>query len=119
MKFTEMSTQREERSIHARITVASLTGSQASSSSAIPEGYTQLSAAKTATGVYVINFLRAFVRTPVVLPIALTAAAKLFLTVGAVSATSVTINCWNDAGTATDTTGLLLTITGFDVADQV
>lgn len=119
MNFTEMSTQRSERSIHSRTVVASLTGSQASLAAAIPEGYTQLSGAKTATGVYVYNFLKPFVRAPTVLPVPLHASAKLFFTIAAVSAAQVTLNCWNDTGAAADATGVHMTVTGFDVADQV
>lgn len=117
--FTPSAQQRGERTLKLRLVHANLTGSQASLASAIPEGYTKVSAATTATGVYVIQPLTKFARTPVVTATALSAAGKLFCTIGAASTTSVTINVWSDAGVATNVTDLHVTLDGFDVADQV
>ncbi len=117
--FNHTTQQRAERTLKLRLVHASLTGSQASLAAAIPEGYTKVSAATTGTGVYVINFLTPFRRVPVVNAMALSAAGKLFCVLGAASTSSITINVFSDAGTATNVTDLHVTVDGFDVPDQV
>lgn len=119
MKFDKRATQRGERSIYARSVVASMSGSQTSNSTVLPEGYTQLSVAKTGTGVYVYNFTVPFVRAPIVMAEALHASAFLVVVVAAISTSSVTVNCFTSStGAAADATQILLDITGFDVVDQ-
>ncbi len=111
--------QRGERTLKLRLAHSGLTGSQASTAAGIPAGYTKVSAPTHGSGVYVINFLQAFKRTPVITANALSAAGKLFCVVAAASTTSCTINVFADTGTATNVTDLHVNVDGFDVADQV
>ncbi len=119
MRFTKYATQREERTINARLATAGLTASQASVVAGIPEGRTQISALTSATGVYTIVYLKAFTRLPLIKPTFFHATVFGYCTVTAQALTGCTIKCFDAAGVAQDATQLHVSITGFDVADEV
>lgn len=118
MRFTKMASQREERDIKARLVTASLTGSAASTTSGIPEGYTKLSALTSATGVITVNYLKPFVREPVVTVTCFHATLKLYASITAKSTSACTIKIYDEGGIAQNPTELMLNVTGFDCADQ-
>jgi len=114
------SSQRKVRTEFFRLVVASLPATTpAQSSTGCPEGSFRCTVAKTATGVFVLNFNTPFSRIPVVTANALSASGKLFMVVSAAATTGITLKCFADDGTATDPTGVHITVIGSDTADQV
>jgi hypothetical protein len=119
MRFEKLAQQREERDLKARLVPASLTASQTSTATGIPEGYTKISALTSATGVFTIVYLTPFVRLPILYATCFHATLKLYFTVTAQALTGCTIKCWDEGGVAQNPTQILFKAEGFDVADQV
>lgn len=120
MKTSVKSTQRLVRTEFFRLVVASLPSTTpAQSLTGVPEGTFRCTAAKTATGVFLLNFNTPFARVPVISANALSAAGKLFMVISAASASSITLKCFADDGAATDPTGVHITVIGSDTADQI
>jgi len=83
-----------------RILAASIVGG----TGAVSAGGSDVSCTRTGTGTYTVIFKRAFSKPPVVLLAPNEASATLFPNIVAVTASQVTIACFNQAAAATDCT---------------
>jgi hypothetical protein len=88
-----------------------------SSATAITEGTRRGTFTDNGTGDFTFTFTDPFGRTPVAVATPMHATSKLFATVKAISTTAVRVIVHDDAGNATDPTGLTVMVVGSDSAD--
>ena len=119
MKFAAFDNQRAKRTLHFRLVVASLPGTLGQSASGCPEGTYQCTVIKNGTGDYGITYNVPFTRQPVVHATALHTSSKLFCVLKSSSTSACEILVYTDAGAAADATEVDVTVTGWDVADQI